>query len=213
MIKRNKWKMAVSSVIILLPILAGLILWNDLPRQMATHWGIGGSADRWSGRAFAVFGMPLTLLAVHWICALVISLDPRNKNQSPKATGLIFWVCPAISLYVSAIIYTWAFGMEVGMDIVLPAAMGLMFLVIGNYLPKCRQSHTIGIKVLWALRDEGNWNATHRFGGKVWVIGGVLLLLCVFLPKAMIPYTVVGIAFVLGRLPVAYSYIYYRRNL
>ncbi|MBR2895453.1 MAG: DUF1648 domain-containing protein, partial [Oscillospiraceae bacterium] len=66
MIKNHKWKLLVSSLLILAPMLVGLLYWNELPGQMATHWGVNGTADGWSSRTFAVVGMPLLLLAMHW---------------------------------------------------------------------------------------------------------------------------------------------------
>ena len=180
MIKKNKLKLLISSIVILLPVIAGLILWNRLPERMATHWGITGAADGFSSKPFAVFAMPLFVLAVHWICVIVTAADPKNKNQTQKAVSLVFWICPFVSLFSGAVIYAAAFGMNFSINILLPVITGLIFIVIGNYLPKCKQNYTVGIKVIWALENEENWNATHRFGGKVWVIGGVLLMLCVF---------------------------------
>ena len=80
MMKQHKGKLMVSSVLTLLPILVGLLLWNRLPNQMPTHWGVDGTADGWSGKAFVVFGMPLILLAVHWLCVWGTSLDSSNRG-------------------------------------------------------------------------------------------------------------------------------------
>ena len=211
-IKKNKWKLLISSIVTLLPIAAGLIMWEHLPEKMATHWGFNGVADGWSGRPFVVFALPLIMLAVHWICVMVTAVDPKNKNQSQKAVSLILWICPFVSLFTGTAIYAAAFGMDFGVNTVLPVFMGLIFVVIGNYLPKCKQNYTVGIKVPWTLENEENWNATHRFGGKVWVIGGVLLMLCAFLPKAVMYYVFIMLITLLGIIPVIYSYVYYRKR-
>lgn len=212
MIKKNKWKLILSSAVILLPLLAGLILWNKLPEQMITHWGADGNADGWSSRAFAVFGLPLFILAMHWLCALFTAKDSKNKDQNKKVFGMVLWICPIVSLFAGAAIYAAALGKAFDMNMIGLLLIGLMFVVIGNYLPKCKQNHTIGIKVMWTLSDEENWNATHRFGGKVWVIGGLLLMACAFLPETAIPWAVVLLLPILAVTPVVYSYIYYRRQ-
>ena len=212
MIKNNKWKMLATSIVILLPILVGLILWNDLPREMATHWGFSGAVNGWGSRSFTVFAMPLFLLAVHWIGLTVTALDPKNKHQTRKAMGLVFWICPFISLFMSAMIYANAFGMDFGRDAIFAVVLGLMFVVIGNLLPKCKQNHTIGIKIKWTLENERNWNATHRFGGKVWVIGGLIIALCGFLPGAIVHYVAFLAIIVLAIIPVIYSYVYHRKH-
>ena len=213
MIENNKWKLLVSSVAILLPILAGLILWNDLPEQMTTHWGADGNADGWSSRTFAVLGLPLILLALHWVCIFITSKDPKNKGQNKKVFGMVLWICPIVSIFASGITYAAALGKEFNMDIIGLLLIGLMFVVIGNYLPKCKQNYTIGIKVKWTLANEENWNATHRFGGKVWVIGGLLLMACVFLPEALIPWVLMIALTIMAAIPIVYSYAYYKKQV
>lgn len=212
MIKKNKRKLILSSIVILLPVIAGLILWDELPMQMATHWNINGSADRWGSRYFAVFAIPVFMLVIHWICFIATSFDSKNQTQSKKAFGLIFWICPFISLLASAIIYAAAFGMELGINAVVFASMGLMFVIIGNYLPKCKQNRTLGIRIKWTLENEENWNATHRFGGRVWVIGGLLLIACSFLIKAEHAYTALIILILIVIIPIIYSYMYYHKQ-
>ena len=212
MLKQNKGKLLISSIVILLPILVGLARWNDLPQRMAVHWDFNGAPDNWLGKGFTVFAMPLILLAVQWLCVVVTSLDPKNKDQSRKAMGLVFWLCPIISLFANGAIYAAALGLKFNVSVLAPLVVGLMFVVIGNYLPKCKQNYTVGIKIIWTLDSEENWNATHRFAGKVWVIGGVLLLLCAFLPAASIPYVLIPCLTLMVGAPILYSYLYYRRQ-
>ena len=211
MIRKNKWKLLISSIVILLPILVGAILWDALPQEVAMHWGLNGAENGWSGKAVTVFAMPLLLLAGHWIAIAVTALDPRNKDQTRKAMGLLFWICPFISLFASAMVYANAFGMNYGRNAILTIVLGLMFVVIGNLLPKCKRNHTMGIKVKWALESDANWNATHRFGGKVWVIGGLLLVPCGFLPGEVVHYVSFAAIIILAIIPGVYSWLYYRR--
>ena len=212
MIKRNKWKLLITSVIILLPIAVGLFLWNDLPEQIPVHWGIQNTPDRWSGKGFAVFAIPLFLLAVHWVCVIGTAADPKNRDQSPKAMGLIFWIVPFVSLFVSGFAYAAAMGMIFGPGVVVPVIAGIAFMAIGNYLPKCKPNYTLGIKVAWTLNSEVNWIATHRLAGKVWMIGGALLLLCVFLPQTAAAYAVAIDILALAAIPIIYSYAFYRKH-
>ena len=212
MMKQNKWKLLISSAVILLPMLAGVILWNKLPAKVPTHWGFDGTVDGWGSKAFAVFGLPLILLATHWICVFVTSLDPKNKGQSQKVFGLILWICPLVSLFVGVSVYAGALGVALNVGALAMWAMALMFIVIGNYLPKCKQNYTVGIKVPWTLESEENWNATHRFGGKVWVMGGALIALCAFLPRVILFPVFLVLLTVLVFLPILYSYLYYRKH-
>lgn len=213
MLKKNKGKLILSSVIILLPALFGVLFWNDLPQAMTTHWGPDGTADGWSGRPFAVFGPPLILLAAHWICIWITARDNRNKNQSNKVFGMVLWIIPLTSLFTNGIMYMAAFGRTLHAETVMFLFIGLLFIVIGNYLPKTRQNRTIGIKIKWTLENEENWNATHRVGGRLWVIGGLLFMCCVFLPGRAVPWVlIIGLA-ILAVIPVLYSYLYHRKQV
>lgn len=210
MIKKNKWKLLLSSLVILLPIMFGLIFWNKLPEQMVTHWGADGEVNGWSSRNFAVFGLPVFLLFVHWFCVFCTAKDPKNKNQSNKIYSIVLWICPLVSLVTNGMIYATALGETLKPDFVVYMLVGLIFIIIGNYFPKCKQNYTIGVRIKWTLENEENWNATHRFSGKVWVAGGILLMVCSFLPENISLYTFMAIAIVLSILPVGYSYYYFK---
>ena len=212
MVKRYKKTLLLSSAVILLPTLAGLILWNRLPAQMPTHWGLDGSVDGWSGKAFAVIGLPLILLAVHWLCVWGTSLDSGNRDQNRKVTGLVLWICPVLSFFTNGIMYAAALNLDVNFVTVTLLLMGVMFVVIGNYLPKCKQNHTIGIRIPWTLNDEENWNATHRVGGRIWVAGGILLLAGCALPEKFAVTLMIVLLPVLTVAPILYSWLYHKKQ-
>lgn len=213
MIRNNRVKFIISCIIILLPALFGLIMWNRLPEVMTTHWGFAGSADGWNSRPVTVIILPLILLVFHIICLIFTVKDPGNKNQSKKALSMVFWIIPVISLFTNGFMYAIALGYEFSSTSMMFVIMGLMFIFIGNYMPKCKQNFTLGIKIKWTLENEENWNATHRFSGKVWVIGGILLLAAVFLPmKAAIPVMLVAII-AMALIPFLYSYLYHRKQV
>ena len=212
MIKNNKWKLIISSLIILLPIVFGLVMWNQLPERIATHWGPDGTPDGWSSRAFAVFALPLFIFVMHWLCVLVTSKDPKNKDKNQKAQGLVLFICPMISLLGNGLVYTTALGMSLRVEMIMPVFFGLLFIVLGNYLPKCRQNYTIGIKISWTLNSEENWNATHRFAGKLWMIGGALIMLCAFLPTTYIFIAFFVITMIMVIIPAIYSYRFYKKE-
>lgn len=212
MIRKNKWKLIISSILILLPVFVGLVMWNILPEEFTTHWGADGQADGWSSKPFGIIFPPVLILAAFWICVWATAADPKNKNQSQKAFGMVLWIMPATSLLASALVYASALGMEVNVSLIMPMMLGLMFLLIGNYLPKCKQNSTIGIKVSWTLNNEENWSATHRFGGKVWMLGGLVMMACGFLPGDIAIFATLAIAIALGVIPMVYSYRYYKKQ-
>lgn len=212
MFKKYKIVLVVTSLLVLAPIIVGACIWNRLPEQMAIHWGANGEADGYASRAMAVLGLPLVCFALHVVCAFITAHDPKNRGQNRKVTGLVLWLIPAISWFGGAVIYGSALGYVVPVGNLALALLGILFIAIGNYMPKAKQNHTIGIRLPWTLSDEGNWNATHRFAGRVWVIGGALMLLCMFLPAAVFVWALPGLVLLLTLLPFWYSYRYYRRH-
>ncbi len=213
MIKKNKWTMIITSIVILLPMIFGVSVWNKLPESMIIHWGAAGEADGVGGRALAVFLIPAILLVLQWVCFWATTLIDKDCEQNPKVMRIVLWIMPIISLAANATVYMAAFGYTIKLTSLLFLPLGIMFVVIGNYLPKCKQSYTVGIKLPWTLGSEENWNATHRFGGKVWVVGGVVFMLCSFLPVSFVPLVLVPMILVLAFIPMIYSYVYYRKQL
>ena len=210
MIKKNLKTLIITSIVILLPILAGVFLWDKLPEQIPFHWNANGEVDGWGSKPLAVFGMPAILLAFQWLCVLGTSADPKKANHSEKIIQLVLWIIPVISVAVHAMVYMTALGAEVRVEVIMPILVGLVLTIIGNYLPKCKQSYTIGIKIPWTLNSEENWNRTHRFAGRLWVVCGLALMLTgffggfwVFLP----------IVLVMVAAPMIYSYSLHRKGV
>ena len=210
MIKKNLKLLIITSFVILLPILAGVILWNQLPDPMPSHWNAAGEIDGWSSKPFAVFGLPLILLAAQWLCMLGTAADPKNKNHSTKMVHLVIWIIPVLSVVMHTFVYLIALGYGVRMEMVMPILLGLIFTIIGNYMPKCKQNYTIGIKIPWTLDNEENWNKTHRFAGWLWTFCGIVMMFTgffggfwVFLP----------ISFVMVLAPIFYSYRLHQKGL
>ena len=179
----HKGQLILSSLVTLLPALAG--------------WRLA-----WEAAA---------ILAAHWLVLLITFSDRRNReNQSRKAVRLIFWIMPAVSLLTGGVTALLQRGVQSASTLSTAMSMGfgLLFIVLGNYMPKFRQNSFMGIRVKWTLESEANWNATHRMGGKVWVAGGFACLAGAMLPvKAMgavFPVVLVTVALA----PIVYSYYY-----
>ena len=209
MIKKNLPKLIITSLITLIPIIIGLILWDKLPDQVPIHWDINGNVDGYTIKTQAVFAMPLVLVAFHWICALGTSLDPKKQNINDKLLTLVLWIIPIISLLCNSMVYATALGHKVSVEIIMPLFMGMLFVIIGNYMPKCKQSYTMGIKLPWTLNDEENWNKTHRLAGFLWVIGGVIIMATSFLGVFWLAFVVLVPMVIV---PTIYSYFLYKKS-
>ncbi len=194
MIKNNKLKLVISSLIILLPTI--LIAFTE---ESAIIAAIGISS--------------CIMLAVHWLAIVLTHIDNKKSKQSPKVLGLLFWICPMISLLVLFINCAILFNADLKISYFVGAILGVVMIVFGNYLPKCKQNFVVGMRLSWTLANEENWNKTHRFSGKLWVLGGILMLACSLLPDHIFIFAMISIVLLMSIIPIVYSYLYYKKQL
>lgn len=202
----------MTSIIILLPMTAGIILWDKLPERIGIHFNFSNTADNFADKTFTVFIIPLIMLAFQWLCIFVSSFDKQNNSANQKVQNLVLWICPAVSVFSAILIYPTALGTDTDKNLIGMIFVGFMYVVIGNYLPKCKQNHTFGIKIPWTLSDEENWNSTHRMSGILWIVNGFIILADAFLKVYEIPvmFTVIVISVAV---PTLYSYLFYRKHI
>lgn len=203
---KNKKYWIVTSIVTLLPIVVGLLLWKQLPDTLPTHFGVDGAADGWSGKGFAVFGVPLMLLFFHWVVYFATLLDRQNRGHNQKVLNLVGLIFPAMSIFFGVLIYSAGMGLELNLGRFLFPMLGLMFLLVGNWLPKIKQNTTLGIKIKWTLYNEENWNKTHRFGGWCWVLGGIIFCVMGFVPEKALVWLLPLELILLAVVPMVYSW-------
>lgn len=216
-VKKYKITIIITTLITLLPILFGLIVWNRLPEQIVTHWGADGQADGYSGKAFAVFGIPCILAVLQLFVSFITLNDPKWRNIHKKPLALALWIIPVMSVIVNGITYAAALGMEIEVGIIVSILVGVLLIALGNYMPKLQQNYTIGIRVPWTLNSTENWNRTHRLGGKTFILGGFLLIITGFLGNAMGDYgtlaALIVIVLICAGVPAVYSFWLFKRGV
>lgn len=210
MLKKHRKTLIITSLVLLVPILAGVLLWNKLPEQVPTHFNAAGEADGFSSRAFAVFGLPAMLLGFHWLCVLgSLLMDPKAHNLDSKVMNIVLWVCPLVSILMMTLVFGNALGYDVPAEVIAPLMIGVLMVIIGNWLPKCKQTWTLGIRLPWTLSDEDNWNRTHRFAAPIWVVCGLVMIVAAFIDGLRLWLTI-GVLIVMLVAPTVYSYLIFR---
>lgn len=213
MILKNKKLLILTSLLTLLPIPVGLLLWGRFPETISIHFGLTGRADGFAGIPFTVLGLPLMMLGVHWLCVFFTALDKGNRDRNQKMFRIVLWAIPILSNLSLLGIYALALGLEFSPVAWTMIPMGLLFAVMGNYMPKTRMNSTMGIKIYWTYTSEANWNATHRFAGKLWVVGGVLIALCALLPHGWAVGIMLALIAPLVAAPMIYSWRFYKKEV
>ena len=158
----------------------------------------------------------LFFVVMQCVFVAIIFYDNRNRQQNRKVIGMTIWIIPVITLLYNGI----ARLVDMGADIenlfmaFIYYGTGLMFMVIGNYLPKVKQNNTIGIRVIWTLQDEENWNATHRFSGKLWMALGILCMLCGLFEETMAALVLYIVSIMAAAIiSILYSYLFYKKKI
>lgn len=208
--KNYKKTVIITIVLVLLPMLAGLWFYNALPNPMATHFNAATEADGYMPKPVAVFGLPLIIAFVELICVFAMKKDPKNENNiRSKEMAIVIWVMPVLSWLCYGMTLAYNLGRRVKMTPVVSVFIGLLFIVLGNYLPKVKQNYTLGIKTPWAMNDSENWLKTHRVGGMCFVAAGVLVIAAGLLGKLWLMFVGIGLVIVI---PFAYSYALYEKK-
>ncbi len=211
--KSHKRILFISSLVCLLPMVFSVVVYDALPARIAVHWNGAGVPDNYAGRAVAAFGLPLLFLVIHLFSAFILLNDPKRAVGSQRLRLLGIWMIPVLSVLLVPMTLLIAMGAEIPIVMLVTLLVGVLLVVVGNYLPKSRQNYTVGIKLPWTLNSEENWNKTHRLAGHLWVLGGILLITGnVLPPNALLPLTL-GIMVILVILPAGYSYFLYRRGV
>jgi uncharacterized membrane protein len=209
----NRWFEAVIWAMLGANALASFWFYSRFPSRVPTHWNAAGVADGFSGPAFAAFFFPALIILLYLMLVFLPAADPqksRYKEFSRPYQAIRFILVGYLSLlyYTSSLI---GLGYQISINKVMVIAIGLLFLVLGNFMPKVRKNWFVGIRTPWTLSDERVWNKTHRLAGKLFALGGLLSILTVLLDgeKAFTALMVIIFGVVLGS--VTYSWLAWKR--
>ena len=203
--------MIISTIVCLIPVIAGIILYNQLPDTIATHWDANGNPNGWQSKFVGAIVFPGVLVIVNMLVPFIMKMDPKYTHMNDKVKALIQWIIPAVCIFCSATTLAEGLGLDSKIQVMAPLFMGLLFIILGNFLPKMKQTYTVGIKLPWTYASEENWNRTHRIAGFVWVVCGVIVMISAFLPGTVYIFTAMMIIMV--AVPVIYSYGLYKKGV
>ncbi|MFY0696658.1 MAG: SdpI family protein [Balneola sp.] len=203
-------------VILLLPFIASAILWNDLPDQVPVHFNIHGEADDYGPKWMNAIMLPVIGIAVYFLLIFLPAIDPKKRIESTqKPIAAIRIITSVFFVTIYGIVMAITLGYQIDMGNYIFIVVGLLFMVLGNYMNSVKPNYFIGIRTPWTLENPEVWKKTHRLGSKLWIIGGLLFILVPLLfgisETVFITLTLFVIAILVG-VPVVYSYIMYKNN-
>lgn len=213
-----KNKISINNVTQLFMIVASiglsLYFYNIFPPIVPTHWGVSGEVNGWGPSWLAAFLLPAILVAIYVLFEWLPKIDPKRENYAEFKKVYSFFktsiMAVLFGIYVVASLN--AIGMDVSVSFWVPLLIGILFVALGNYFGKIRNNYFVGIRTPWTLSSEENWNKTHRLGGKLFIVGGIAMMLMGFLPVFLRLPTTIAIVVLVALVPMIYSYIIYKKS-
>lgn len=212
---KNKFRLRKSSIVsiitsILILIIFNILFYDKMPAELPTHWNFQGEADDYSSKFHAMVVIQGFLVLMNIFACFMLDNDPRNKKQKNFLMTLSKLAMPAIMIVVYTITVMVGLGRDVNVSVIIPLFVGLLFIAIGNYLPKTRRNYTMGIKLPWTLNSDENWRRTHRLGGICFIFIGLSLILSVLIKSEIIFIASLIIGTII---PSVYSYYLYTKGI
>lgn len=170
----------ISFLLIVVAIIAGALLWNQLPDQMASHWDINDQVNGTMPKFWGVFMMPLVTLGMMILFLVVPNIDPLKANiaQFRETFNVFIVLIIAFLLYIHGLTLLWSLGFtNFKMSAAMLPFMGVLFIAIGFLLRKAKRNFFIGIRTPWTLSSDTVWNKTHQLGSNLFMASGVLAII------------------------------------
>ncbi|HZH41133.1 MAG TPA: SdpI family protein [Gemmatimonadales bacterium] len=186
--------------------------WDRLPPHMATHWDASGHVNGYSPRAFGALFAPGLIVLLTLLFQVLPLLDPRRQNYE-KFIHTYWVIANSVGLFVGVahvLVIANALGYPVAMSRIVPLGLGILFIALGNVLPRVEPNWFVGIRTPWTLSSDTVWRRTHRTGGWTFFLGGCALLVEGMTPlRAYWPAMILTIAAAV-LIPVIQSYVLWK---
>ena len=212
--KKNKlfW---ILTVVCVLNFAAHLYFYPSLPDIVPTHWGADGQVNGWGPKSTVLIlaALPFAMLILFEV---IRKIDPKRQNF--EKFGKVWNLCVVLFTVMMAA-FSWLSELAVFgklpdssnlVSILVCGGIGVLFIILGNFMPQIKQNYPFGCRTPWALNDEHNWQRTQRMGGYTFVVMGIVLLVLAFLGGLLgdIATLIVLLAAVLGGSAWIYLYSY-----
>ncbi len=203
----------IISIIILTSLATGFYFYPQVPDKMASHWNAKGEVDGYMSKFWGVFLMPIIILAMFLLFLLVPKIDPLKANieKFRKYFDIFIIFISLFLLYIYLLTLFWNKGMRFDMGQVMMPAVGLLIFYCGVLISKAKRNWFIGIRTPWTLSNDTVWEKTHRLGGKLFKISGIVILLGILLKNLMIWFVLIPVI-VSSIYLVVYSYFEFQRE-
>jgi len=210
--KINLQKELPLIAIVLAPFIYLASIWKHLPDSVPVHWDIEGGIDRYGAKSELILIPILLPLLIYVIFTIVPLIDPKGKIQQMGNKYFMLKAAMTVFMSILAMIIIYAVKNESLYNpnyIVL--LIGVLLMILGNYFKTIRANYFIGIRTPWTLENQTVWKETHKLAGKIWFIGGLVIIVSSLLLDKQTNFRLfIGTIIVISLIPVIYSFFKYR---
>ena len=200
-------------IVVLIPFVYLAYIWNSLPETVPIHWNYKGEIDDWGNKSSLIF-LTFLLPGLTYIVFTVIPfIDTKKRIQAmgKKYDNLKFLMVLFMSALAVFIIYSVKEQSITNPSFII-LAIGLLFMLLGNYMKTIKANYFIGIRTPWTLEHESVWKSTHKLAGEIWFIGGLAIVISsLTTSKDFNGVFFISVTVLLALIPVVYSYLEYRK--
>ena len=207
----RKW---IPLLIIASAVVASAVVYPRLPETIPTHWNMDGQPDGWSSRAFGAWITPVILLVMWGLVRVLPAIDPRGANYA-KFGGTFEAIIDSLMLFLLGmhiVLLRAGLGHPVQMERIVPFGIGVLLIVIGNLLPRCRPNWFVGIRTPWTLSSDRVWEKTHRIGGRLFVAAGFLIAVAALFWVQWVHVVLITSILLATAAVLIYSYLEWKRE-
>jgi uncharacterized membrane protein len=207
MIKKNLKTLIFTGIIILLPLIWGLCTYSSMPEQIPIHFNFVGEVDNYGPKWVVLLISPIVLL-IQWVAAIEANIKSKKEEIKDKYISGMSWTCASAATAFGIVMYHCVNGNILTAQRLVPILVGIMFVVMGNLMPKQKKSRWVGLRIKWTLNDHDNWMKTHRFFGRVSILCGFAMTGLSFMKNLPVAYAIMFVLMLCAIfVPVIYSYV------
>lgn len=196
--KKINWNFIISTCLLcLMPICLGLYFYEELPESMAIHFNINNEADNWASKNFTIFILPIIMAALQAFCCIVSDLAENKTEKPSKFVKIMKWFIPMATILIYTLTILIGLGKNIDIGKIVTIFLGLMFIVMGNYMPKMSYEEAKGnIKPM--PKTEKEFRKMMRIMAYSFIIGGITLICAIFISNKVGFITVLALCLIIS---------------
>ena len=214
--KKEKFLEYSSWLVCIIPFIAYILYYSELPNKIPNHWNIEGNVDSYVTKGITIFILPLLPFFINALMKYIPKIDPKKNNFAQFIFSFLAFrlgMCIFFTIMCLAILYSQINPETNLIALIMPTLIGLLFAMIGLAIPYFKPNYMAGIRTPWTLADETVWEKTHKISGTVWLYGGIVMALSGLLIKDYFVVVTVMISsvLILTIIPIMYSFIIFKK--